>query len=107
MAEGLSATAGALAAWSQAFLSDAFKLSTVSVSAQNSTSPGMTQYAGKECGQGERCGQTREATAQTEGRARPGATVRARMPSVARSALSGMTGKMAASFQLWSTDDQS
>ena len=44
---------------------------------------------------------------QAKGRARPGATVRARMPSVARSAPSGMTGKMATSFQLWSTDDQS
>lgn len=46
-------------------------------------------------------------TAQARGRARPGATVRARMPSVARSAPSEMTGKMAASFQVWSTDDQS
>ena len=33
------------------------------------------------------------------GRGLPGATVRARIPSVARSALSGITGKMAASFQ--------
>ena len=46
-------------------------------------------------------------TVQAKGRARPGATVRARMPSVARSAPSGMTGKMPASFQVWSTDDQS
>jgi hypothetical protein len=44
---------------------------------------------------------------QAKGRARPGATFRAKIPSVARSALSGMTGKMAASFQFWSTDDQS
>ena len=44
MAEGLSATAGALAAWSQAFLGDALGLSTVSVSAHNGTSPGIAQY---------------------------------------------------------------
>ena len=41
------------------------------------------------------------------GRGLPGATVRARIPRVARSALSGITGKMAASFQLCSTADQS
>ena len=38
-------------------------------------------------------------SAQTEGRGRPGATVRARMPSVARSEPSGITGKIPASFQ--------
>ncbi len=54
-----------------------------------------------------RCCQTRNVDVQAEGRARPGATVRARIPSVARSALSGITGKIAASFQLWSTEDQS
>ena len=43
----------------------------------------------------------------TCGRGLPGATVRARIPSVARSAPSEMTGNIAASFQLWSTDDQS
>jgi hypothetical protein len=37
----------------------------------------------------------------------PGATVRAKIPSVARSALSGITGKMAASFQACSAPDQS
>ena len=41
------------------------------------------------------------------GRGLPGATVRARIPSVARSALSGITGKMAASFQSWPAADQS
>src|SRR3984957_9548733 len=41
------------------------------------------------------------------GRGLPGATVRARIPSVARSAPSGITGKMAASFQLCSAADQS
>jgi hypothetical protein len=41
------------------------------------------------------------------GRGLPGATVRARIPSVARSALSGITGKMAASFQACSAPDQS
>ena len=41
------------------------------------------------------------------GRGLPGATVRARIPSVARSALSGITGKIAASFQLCSAADQS
>jgi len=44
---------------------------------------------------------------QASGRGRPGATVRARMPSEARSALSGMTGKIPASFQFCSIDDQS
>ena len=47
------------------------------------------------------------ALSQSSGRGLPGATVRARMPSVARSALSGMTGKMARSFQLCSIADQS
>ena len=41
------------------------------------------------------------------GRGLPGATVRARIPSVARSALSGITGKMAASFQSCPAADQS
>jgi hypothetical protein len=41
------------------------------------------------------------------GRGLPGATVLARIPSVARSALSGTTGKIAASFQLCSAADQS
>jgi hypothetical protein len=41
------------------------------------------------------------------GRGLPGATARARIPSVARSALSGITGKMAASFQLCPAADQS
>jgi SAM-dependent methyltransferase len=41
------------------------------------------------------------------GRGLPGATVRAKIPRVARSALSGITGKMAASFQLCSAADQS
>jgi hypothetical protein len=41
------------------------------------------------------------------GRGLPGATVRARIPSVARSALSGITGKMAASFQSCPAPDQS
>src|ERR1700689_4570620 len=61
------------------------------------------------CGIGGRFGWPDQelSTLQAKGRARPGATVRARMPSVARSAPSGMTGKIAASFQLWSTDDQS
>ena len=44
---------------------------------------------------------------RARGRGLPGATVRARIPSVARSALSGITGKMAASFQLCSAADQS
>ena len=41
------------------------------------------------------------------GRGTPGATVRARMPSVARSAPSEMTGKMPASLQTGSMVDQS
>ena len=45
--------------------------------------------------------------AEDAGRGLPGATVRARIPSVARSALSGITGKMAASFQDCSAPDQS
>ena len=44
---------------------------------------------------------------RARGRGLPGATVRARIPRVARSALSGITGKMAASFQLCSAADQS
>jgi hypothetical protein len=44
---------------------------------------------------------------QASGRGRPGAAVRARMPSVARRAVSEMTGKMPPSFQLCSTEDQS
>jgi hypothetical protein len=52
---------------------------------------------------------TKDAGHQVEGGGRglPGATVRAKIPSVARSALSGITGKMAASFQAWSAPDQS
>jgi hypothetical protein len=34
-------------------------------------------------------------------------TVLARMPNVARRALSGMTGKISASFHSWPTSDQS
>lgn len=41
------------------------------------------------------------------GRGLPGAAVRARIPSVARSALWGITGKMAASFQSCPAADQS
>ncbi len=45
--------------------------------------------------------------AQAEGLGRPGATVRARIPRVARRAPSGITGKILPSFQLCSTADQS
>jgi hypothetical protein len=66
---------------------------------QCQTLPGTRAMAGDAAAAGHRV--------EDAGRGLPGATVRARIPSVARSAFSGITGKMAAAFQSCPAADQS